>query len=88
MKIHETFIAIGLMIAFGLFFEIAAHASTLNEQTKITIGAPFQIPSQVLPAGTYTFERAEAPDDPNIIRVLKETALRSRRCWRQSQRNK
>jgi hypothetical protein len=40
MKIHKLYIAIGLMIALGLLLELVAHASELNQQTKITfIGA-------------------------------------------------
>ena len=50
MKIHKLYIALGLLIAFGLFFELAAHADESNESTKITFSAPIQIPGQVLPA--------------------------------------
>jgi hypothetical protein len=70
MKIHKLYIAIGLMLALGLFFELAAHASELNQQTKITFSAPVQIPGQILPAGTYTFEQAEPDDNPNIIQIF------------------
>jgi hypothetical protein len=30
MKIHKLYVAIGLMLALGLFFELAAHASEFN----------------------------------------------------------
>jgi len=70
MKIHKLYIALGLVIAFGLFFEVAAHADESNQQTKITFSAPLRIPGQVLPAGTYTFERAEPEDDPNVVRIF------------------
>jgi hypothetical protein len=62
------------MIALGLFFELAAHASELNEQTKITFSAPVQIPGQVLPAGMYIFEQAEPDDNPNIVQIFNADA--------------
>jgi hypothetical protein len=69
MQIHKTYIAIGLVIAFGLFFELAAHADNLKEQTKITIAQPFQIPGEVLPAGTYIFQQAYA-GNPDVIQIF------------------
>jgi hypothetical protein len=70
MKLHKLYIAMGLMIAFGLFFELAAHASEANESTQITFGAPVQIPGQVLPAGTYTFQKASPNLDPNLVEIF------------------
>jgi hypothetical protein len=64
------------MIPVGLFFELAAHASVLNEQTKITFSAPVQIPGQVLPAGTYTFQQADPEDNPDMIQILNADGTR------------
>jgi len=36
MRINKLSIVLGLVIAFGLFFEFAAHADEMNESTKIT----------------------------------------------------
>ena len=58
MKINKALIIVGMLIAFGLFFELAAHADENNQETTITFSAPVQIPGQVLSAGTYTFELA------------------------------
>ena len=69
MKIHKLYIALGLMIAFVLFFEFAAHADDPNEQTKITFSTPIQIPGQVLPAGTYIFQQADS-NDLNLIQIF------------------
>lgn len=66
---RKTYIAIGLVIALGLFLELAAHASESNEQTTLTFSAPVQIPGKVLPAGTYIFQQAD-PDNPNIVEVF------------------
>jgi len=70
MKIHKLYIVLGLLIALGVFFELAAHADDTNEFTKITFGAPVQIPGQVLPAGTYIFQQAEPNDDLNVIQIF------------------
>lgn len=70
MKIQKLYIAIGLMTALTLFFELAAHASESNEQVKITFSAPVQIPGKVLPAGTYTFEQAEPDDNQNVVWIF------------------
>jgi hypothetical protein len=62
MKIHKTYIAIGLIVAFILFFELAAHASEADQSTKITFNQPIQVPGQVLLAGTYLFTIADTFD--------------------------
>ena len=69
MRINKLCIALGLVIAFGLFFELAAHADETNESIKFTFSAPVQIPGQVLPAGTYLFERADLAD-LNVIQIF------------------
>lgn len=56
MKIHKTYIAVGLIIAFTLFFELAAHASEADQSTEITFNQPIQVPGEVLPAGAYLFK--------------------------------
>jgi len=70
MRINKLCIALGLVIAFGLFFELAAHADETNESIKFTFSAPIQIPGQVLPAGTYLFERAGLDADLNLIQIF------------------
>lgn len=70
MKINKLYIALGLLMALSVFFELAAHADEANESTKITFNAPIQIPGQVLPAGTYVFEEALPNDDLNAIQVF------------------
>ena len=69
MRIHKSYIALGLVIAFALFFELAAHADQMNESSKITFSAPIEIPGKVLPAGTYVFQQAEPDTDPNLIQI-------------------
>jgi hypothetical protein len=70
MKINKGYIAIGLVIAFALFFELAAHADESDEATFISFSAPVQIPGRVLPAGTYLFELADHGSEPNVVQVF------------------
>jgi hypothetical protein len=70
MKIHKVYIALGLMIAFVLFFEFAAHADEMDESTKITFSAQIQIPGQVLPAGTYTFQQVDANSESGLVQIF------------------
>lgn len=70
MKINKGYIAIGLIIAFTLFFELAAHADESDESTFITFSAPVQIPGRVLPAGTYLFELADHGAESNVVQVF------------------
>ena len=69
MKINKFYIVLGLLVAFGMFFEIAAYADESNEFTKVTFSAPVQIPGQVLPSGTYTFQRA-SNDDLDLVQIF------------------
>jgi hypothetical protein len=70
MKINKLYIALGLLMALSMFFELAAHADETNESTKITFNAPIQIPGQILPAGTYVFQEALPDGDLNVIQVF------------------
>ena len=70
MKINKLYILLGLLVAFAVFFELAAHADESNEYTRITFSAPIQIPGQVLPAGTYIFQQAMPDDNSNVIQVF------------------
>ncbi len=70
MKINKGYIAVGLVIAFALFFELAAHADESDEATFMSFSAPVQIPGRVLPAGTYLFELADHGSAPNVVQVF------------------
>ena|SRR5258708_15231318 len=68
MKINKGYIAVGLIVAFALFFELAAHADESDQATTISFSQPIQIPGQVLPAGTYVFKLAS--DDLNVVQIF------------------
>ena len=70
MKIHKGYIAIGMILAFALFFELAAHADESDQATKITFSQPVQIPGKVLPAGTYLFKLVNSDSDLNIVQIF------------------
>lgn len=70
MRIHRLYIALGLLIAFGVFFELTAHADENNEFTKVAFNAPVQIPGRTLAPGTYVFEQGAPDDDPDIVQVF------------------
>jgi len=70
MKINKGYIAVGLIIAFALFFELGAHADESDEATTMSFSQPIQIPGKVLPAGTYLFELAGHGVEPNIVQVF------------------
>jgi hypothetical protein len=69
MNINKRYIAVGLIIAFSLFFGLAAHADESDEATIFSFSQPIQIPGQVLPAGTYLFKLASA-DDLNVVQIF------------------
>ena len=70
MKINKMYIVIGMVIAFALFFELAAHADLGDQATKITFSEPIQIPGQVLPAGTYLFKLANSDTEQNLVQIF------------------
>jgi len=70
MKIRTSYIIFGLIIAFALFFELAAHADESNLNTTMTFSQPIQLPGQVLPAGTYVFQLADPNSTRNIVQIF------------------
>jgi Protein of unknown function (DUF2911) len=70
MNINKGYIAVGLIIAFALFFELAAHADEFDQATTITFSEPIQIPGQILPAGTYLFKLPQGDSDRNIVQIF------------------
>jgi hypothetical protein len=70
MKINRGYIVAGLIIAFSLFFELAAHADESDQATTITFSQPIQIPGHVLPAGSYLFKLVNPDSDRNIVQIF------------------
>jgi hypothetical protein len=70
MKINKAYIVVGMIMAFALFFEIAAHADVLDQATKISFSKSIQIPGQILPAGTYLFRLVDSNSDENFVQIF------------------
>jgi hypothetical protein len=70
MKIHKSYIVLGLIVAFTLIFELVAHADPWDQASTITFSEPIQIPGQVLPAGTYLFKVASGDSDRNTVQIF------------------
>ena len=82
MNIRKIYIAIGLILAFGMFCGIAAYAKdTVQEHTQdptqqvtIRFSAPVQIPGGMLAAGTYQFKPTDSDD--GIVRIFNADGTR------------
>jgi hypothetical protein len=70
MKINKRYMVVGLIIAFSLFFGLAAHADESDQATTITFSQPIQIPGRVLPAGSYLFKLTNTGSDRNIVQIF------------------
>ena len=70
MKIHTTYIIIGLIVAFAAFFELTAHADELDQSTTLTFSQPIQVPGQVLPAGTYLFTLSSSDANLDLVQIF------------------
>ena len=70
MKINKAYIAVGLIVAFTLFFELAAHADESDQATTITFSQPIQIPGRVLPVGTYLFKLVDSDAGQNLVQIF------------------
>ena len=70
MKINKAYIAVGLIIAFTLFFEIAAHADESDQATTIAFSQPIRIPGHVLAAGTYLFKTVDADSGEHVVQIF------------------
>jgi hypothetical protein len=70
MKISKLYIIVGLIIAFGLFYVLVAHADESDQATTVTFNQPVQIPGQLLPAGTYVFKLANRDSVQDAVQIL------------------
>ena len=69
-RINKLWVIVGMAIAYCLFFEIAANADVLNQETIITFNQPVDIPGHTLPAGKYVFKVADNVTDQNIVQIF------------------
>src|SRR5579863_3044327 len=70
MRFKKFYLALTMLIATGALLQPHARADEENQTTKMTFSAPVEIPGQVLPAGSYIFERADDNDLRNMVRIF------------------
>jgi len=70
MKINKCYIIAGLLIAFMLFVEIAAHADERDQATKLTFSESIQIPGRILPPGEYLIKIANPDTGRNVVQIF------------------
>lgn len=58
--------------AGGLALAPAAYADQWNHETRVTFAQPVEIPSMVLPPGTYVFKLLDSQVDRNIVQIFNE----------------
>lgn len=66
---------LGIMCSAALLVTAAAvpaSAQTYERVTKLTFDAPVELPTMVLPAGTYQFRLSDPDSDRHVIEVLDE----------------
>ena len=58
--------------AGGLALSRTAYADQWNHETRVTFSQPVEIPSMVLPPGTYVFKLFDSQADRHIVQVFNE----------------
>ncbi len=70
MKLVKTVLVVIALSLLGAALAPGARADQWNKKTVMTFSQPVEIPGQVLPAGTYTFQLADSLGDRNIVQVF------------------
>jgi hypothetical protein len=69
MKHKLAPIAFALALVGSAMVTAASAQTNLNQRTVLTFSQPIEVPSKVLPAGTYTFELHESQMNRHIVQV-------------------
>jgi len=65
-----SFVTLSLLLALA-FAAVVTHADDMNQAMKLTFSQPIEIPSQVLPAGTYWFMLPDNGNGPQgVIQIF------------------
>jgi hypothetical protein len=67
-----TLFAMLCMLAGALALSPSAWADQWNHETRVTFSQPVEIPSMVLPPGTYVFKLLDSQIDRNIVQIFSE----------------
>src|SRR6202050_1271875 len=71
MKTAKTALVVLTLALLGATLAPGARADNWNKKTVMTFDQPVEVPGQILPAGTYTFQLVESMSDRNIVRIFK-----------------
>jgi len=69
MKIVR-FLAVLTLALLGTIFTSGVQADNWNKKTVVTFSQPFEIPGQILPAGTYTIKLVDLASERHIVQFL------------------
>lgn len=69
MKLLRNILVTGSLILYGATTLPAVRGDEWDKTTKMTFSAPTELPTMVLPAGTYTFTLLDLLSDRNIVQV-------------------
>ena len=67
-----TLFAMFCALAVALALAPAVYADQWNHETRVTFSQPVEIPSMVLPPGTYVFKLLDSQTDRNIVQIFNE----------------
>lgn len=70
MKIVKVVLVVFVLSLLGATLTPGARADEWNKKTVMTFSQPVEIPGQILPAGTYTFQLANSLADRHIVQIF------------------
>ena len=70
MKIVKTVLVVIALSLLGATLATDARADEWNKKTVLTFTQAVEVPGQVLPAGTYTFQLMDSPSDRHIVQIF------------------
>jgi len=70
MKILKTILVLLALSLVSAMSPSSVRADAYNKITVMTFNQPFEIPGQVLPAGTYTFRLADSLSDRIVVQIF------------------
>lgn len=76
MKHRLVPLALALSLAGIVMTSAASAQTTLNNRTLLTFSQPVEVPGQVLPAGTYTFELHDSMSNRHIVQIFDEAGTK------------
>ena len=70
MKIVKSVFCLLALTLLGATVLPSARADEWNKKTIVTFSQAVEVPGQILPAGTYTFQLLDSPSDRHIVQIF------------------